>query len=295
MRILFVALALTMIPVAATANISGIYVANGKDYIEAIHLVEGKNGDLVGQFEIAEIKRSDKVKITSRNLTGSIRNNAIAIKLEVPIADWFTSTTLTGTASRRVLTLSYAGKTAKYKKTDMSGRDAALGELNAAALKRLRDKELKRAGDNLAVLIDNVGILEKRTDSDVEWFAEQKRVYSELFFEGRKIEEKIEQERRLRLSYERVLSAQDTLLRLNDKVRTVDDSVRDRSVAIRNIRIKIDYASKALHKFCSAEASTRHPEICSAGKDLETRFQVEIKRSRQAFDDLILLRSKVTL
>jgi len=295
MRLMMIMLSFTLFSSTTMAKISGVYMAADTESAEFIHLVEGQDGALIGQLEYVTISDNHKVETASRNLTGTVRNNAIALNLEIPIVDWFTSTTLTGTVSRGVLKLSYSGDTAVYKKATDRQRETALKQIETTALKHQQAEIAERAQKNLVILTENVEALTKRTESDVKWFAEHKEAYSKLFAEGRVLEERIEKDRRRRADPDIIYVSQDALYDVNDKVWSLDRIVTDRVSAIRAIRINIENASKKLKEVCPADGSNSASEFCIRVKVLEADFDGAIAESRKAFDALAAYRETVKI
>jgi len=153
----------------------------------------------------------------------------------------------------------------------------------------------QRARENFAVLVENVQVLTKRTESDVKWFAEQRDAYSKLFAEGRALEERIEKDRRRRADPDIIYVSQDALYEVNDRVWDLDGIISNRVSTIRSIRINIENASKKLKEDCPADGANSANDFCIRVKALEAEFESVIAESRKAFDELAAYRETVKL
>lgn len=288
-------LSFALVSTSAAADVSGIYITGNEEWAEIIHIVEQKNGDIAGQFESVEISKSNKVEIESHSLSGVVRNGSIALKLDAPLSSLFGEKTFTGKISRGALTLSYSGNTGVYEKATEGRRKTVLKKIEATAESREQMEVAERARQNFVILKRNVESLSSRTESDINWFAEQKEVYSALFAKGRAFEVRWRSKRAQGVDAKVLIQIENAHSEVEKKVWAIDEDVKDRGMAIRKIRIEIERALKNLEEVCPLNGNTQYAELCGHVEGLEVKFEDTITGSRKAFDRLVAFRQTVKL
>ncbi len=290
MRLPGVLLSLTLISSCAAEGVSGIYIAADEEEADIIHIVEGETGQLNGQFEFIEITKRNEVEASSRKLTGTNSKGEIAITIEAPIVDWFSSTTFTGSVSRGTLTLSYSGGTAVYRKATPKQREWILARISQTATKRAKKEVADRAQNSVTSLANLVETLEQRNSDDIEWFSAKKEEFSELFAEADSLKARWRADRQRRADETVLIATENAHFEVEKQVWKIDETVKLRVSAIRGIRVGIDKELKQLEETCPVSGAKQFPALCKKVDMLKARYEATITESRAAFDMLVSFR-----
>lgn len=115
---------------AASANVTGLYLADGGATLEVLQLVEQTDGRLAGRLEFYAIKDNGEFESVSRALSGSAHDGVLVLKLDRSMETLFTSTALSGRIKGKRLELTWEGGTGSYQQSDIDERNTILERLD---------------------------------------------------------------------------------------------------------------------------------------------------------------------
>ena len=291
MRQLTISAIISIWPSLAFADVSGVYAAYDESEAEIIHIVESSDGTLRGQIEFFEISSRNELKTSSRNLTGAARKNAVAITLDAPILNWFSSTTMTGAVSSGTLKLSFAGGSGTYVKIDLAEREAIMRRVDATATRKKHLAAVDAANRHYASIQENLAELSGRASGDSAWFQRMKAEYQKLFSEAEALGQQRQAYRATEYDEAKLVQVENRQYAVKEQIWGMDSAVRSRSSSLRNLRMEFENSSKKLLELCG-ENGLRDAEIaCSGRSKIETEFQTVISAVRNSFDELAVYRN----
>ena len=141
----------------ASANVTGLYLADGGRTLEVLQLVEQTDGTLAGRLEFYAIKDNGELESVSRALSGSARDGTLVLKLDRSMETLFTSTALSGRVKGKRLELAWEGGTGSYQQSDIDERNTIL-------------ERLDEQGGNIrwALRLEHLRQIVQQTEADVE-------------------------------------------------------------------------------------------------------------------------------
>ena len=287
MRQLAIMALILMWPAHALADISGIYALFDNEAAVMIHVVEGRDGELHGQIEAFNLNRKHRLDRLSRNLTGVTRRGSVALTVDMPIVNWFESTTLTGSVSRRALNLSVSGRNAELRKISSEKRDAVLAKLRNAAATRQQAARIRQAQSDLRQLEFKLSEFMNRADIYIGNFSQWRLSYSKLLEEGRALDENVRRYESRGIRSESYYRDHEALYKVRERVWSNDADVRRMSLEVRKTRTAVEEASKKLNAFCGKFTVDDLKTVCDRASDLKAQYDAKFKIVVQSFEEMV--------
>lgn len=286
MRQLTIAAMLLLWPGQALADVTGIYAAYDEQDAQIIHIVESADGILRGQVEFIEIDSGNDVKVSSRNLTGTARKSAVAIILDMPIMNWFSSTTFTGSLSGGVLKLSYSGETGEYRRVNEAVYARIKRQIDLTAEKRKHDALVATAKRHFMELSKNVENLSRRASDEAAWFRQTKQDYAAFFSEIDSLQKQWRAYRESGADDVKLIKIENRQYEVEKMIWDLDSKAQARSASLRGLRIQIEGSSKKLQTLCGEQGLRGAEAACSGLGKIAPEFETAISEIRKAFDEL---------
>ncbi len=295
MRKLTIAALFVFWPACALADVTGIYAASDATAATIIHIVESADGALRGQVEFIEIDSSNDVKTSSRNLTGTARRNAVAITMDMPIVNWFSSTTLTGSVGGNVLSLSFSGETIKFQKVTAARYAQIKRHITLAAEVRKHQALVASANRHYAELSKNVETLIANASGEAAWFQQAKQDYAALFAEDQSLEKQRRAYLAIGADQSRLIQVENRQYELKSMIWDLDSKAQTRAAKLRDLRMRIESSAQKLKALCGDSGLRDAEAACSGWADIKPQFQSAMSKVRTAFDALASYRETIRI